>query len=35
MATAKSPVVKADDFAPHLNDPNPKVAMTAAECMGS
>jgi HEAT repeat protein len=27
-------VVKADDFAPRLNDPNEKISMTAAECMG-
>jgi len=34
LATAPNPVVKADDFAPRLNDANPKVMMAAAECMG-
>jgi HEAT repeat protein len=34
LANARKPVVKADDFAPRLDDPNPKVSMTAAECMG-
>jgi HEAT repeat protein len=34
LADAKAPAVKADDFAPRLNDADGRVSMTAAECMG-
>jgi HEAT repeat protein len=34
IASAGDTVAKADDFAARLNDPNPSVEMTAAECLG-
>jgi HEAT repeat protein len=34
IASAQDTFAKPDDFAPHLNDPNPGIAMTAAECLG-
>lgn len=34
MVTADNTVAKPDDFAPRLNDPNPMVVMSAAECLG-
>jgi len=34
IASAEKPFAKADDFAARLNDPNPDIEMTAAECLG-
>jgi len=34
IASADQPFAKADDFAARLNDPNPDIEMTAAECLG-
>lgn len=34
MVSADNTVAKAEDFAPRLNDPNPDIQLTAAECLG-
>jgi HEAT repeat protein len=34
LAAGKGAQAKPDDFAPRLNDPNVKISMTAAECLG-
>jgi HEAT repeat protein len=34
IVSGQATLAKPDDFAPRLNDPNPYVSMTAAECMG-
>jgi HEAT repeat protein len=34
IASAEKPFAKADDFAGRLNDSNPDIEMTAAECLG-